>query len=286
VFSSFFFFCLPLICFFIQFSIFAKNEIYKNKKSKQRSTDNLNIRNVSFTLKKMLLPNVDSDVIAVPRHIPHELTPMLGDVIDVQTGSVIDKMPVEPEWQSPWMKYTPISDLTEMTRTTFKLSASQDQSKKVAGELVKWPQQSDYAVTLHKYSDIVCKTLDLVAFINQYKDNHVLNTSRRVVVAVYATRRVEGGFRIIAYLPAVLKFRSHNIADVQQSHSQPNADLMARTDMRWIQAEVMAGNRSIERAVKKKRFSTIYLHGLPRHEIDKLQKMAGCALEIFSWAKS
>jgi hypothetical protein len=262
-------------------SICAKNENFLKKKI---TNQQFNYQKRVFRVEKMLLPNVDSDVIAVPKHIPHDFTPMLGDVIDVQTGSVIDKMPVEPEWQSPWMKYTPISDLTEMTRTTFKLSASQDQSKKVAGELVKWPQQSDYAVTLQTYSDIVCKTLDLAAFVNQYKDNHVLNTSRRVVVAVFATRRVEGGFRVIAYLPAVLKFRSHNIADVQQDHSRPNVDLTARTEMRWLQAEIAAGNRSVERAVKKKRFSTIYLHGLPRHEIDNLQKMAGCALEIFSLA--
>lgn len=231
---------------------------------------------------KMLLFNVDSDVIAVPKDRAI-YAPFLGDVIDEKTGVVVSRLFVQAEWESPWMKYTPMGELTEMTPKTFKVTASKDSSAKVAGEHVRFPQRGDYPQTVEKFSDIVCKTLDLAAFADQYKDNHALNVERHVVVAVYAIRRVEGGFRIIAYLPAVLNFRTKNLAQVIQCHPPLNLDLRMHTDLHWMHAEFMDVLNSVERAIRKKRFSTVTIHGMPRYKLEHLQKLAGCALEIFSW---
>lgn len=232
----------------------------------------------------MLLYNVDSDVVAVPKNKAAN-APFLGDEIDGKTGKVIGKFPVQAEWESPWMKYTPLGELTEMTRKTFKVTASQDQSNNVAGEHIKLPETDKYPETMEKFSNIVCKTLDLAAFLGQYQNNHALNIKRNVVVAVYATRRVEGGFRIIAYLPAMLYFRSQNVSQVQQSHTHPNLDLRLRNDIDWKKAELVDASKSIEQAVARKRISTVTVHSLPFRQLEHLQQIAECALEIFSFKK-
>lgn len=232
----------------------------------------------------MLLPNVDSDLIAVAKENA-ENAPGLGDVIDPITGYVVDSMNVKPEWISPWMRYVPVGELTEMTRVTFNKSALQDTREKIKGEHTISDSSSEYRKTVEKFSEILCKSFDIRAVVNQFENNHVLNIDRHVVVAIYGVRRINGGIRIIGYLPALFCFRSRNIPQAHQSHPRQNLDMVVQTNMRWMQSEVMSHNDSVRQAVTKSRSCNLYVYGLPRFNLDQLQRRAGCMLEILPWLR-
>lgn len=231
----------------------------------------------------MVLPNVDSDLIAVSKE-QALFAPLVGDIINPQTGALIDRVPFKKEWESPWMRYVPVGELTEMTKDTFHVSASQDKRSKMKGEHVI-ENPGGYPVTVERFSEIVCKTLDLTEIVKQYENNHILNTERYVVSAVYATRRVAGGFRVIAYLPVLLTFRSRLIGVPKRCHPPMNLDLMLHKDLNWTLAEKIETDKAIDNDRTRKRFSTVHLYGTPRHVLEWLQRRAGCQLEIFSWMR-